>query len=497
MENSPTAVQKIFFSYSRSDGQEHALQLANDLRAAGANVWIDQLDIELGKLWDLEVEKALNTSDCVLFIATEKSTTSNNVLNEVYYALDENKKVIPVVFHDCRIPFQLRRLQRIDFTTDYNAAFQRLLKALGLATSVVMTEQPNKEEAKPQADAPSLAAPAENIAVALPEEKPAPPTRPIQPLADVETKPPLANEPTEVSSQTVTNVPNEERSNKSRKGIFIGLGAIAAAAIVFLLVKVFSGGNPTNKNDATVLSKQYADSTKKDTTSAQYPTTSATSPDSGTATKGNAYNASEGTKKQTPSSPTNHTVSTNENFDKYFQEGVSHYNGNAYNEAIADFTSALSVKDDAEAFHYLGLCYANQKDYPNAIVYFSKAIERNPKNWLYYRNRAAANHNNKDYQAAVDDWTQVLLLDPNNADAYFRRGVNKRSINDATACDDFSAAAKLGNQNGKKNYDQYCGTNAQSTSGTTNYGLNQLAGKKRVNAAKNAAAKQKTEYKDY
>lgn len=132
MEKQNHGSPKIFFSYSRTDGEQHALRLANDLRHAGANVWIDQLDIGPGKMWDLEVEKALNEATCVLFIATEKSTGSNNVLDEVYYALEQNKQVIPLVFHPCRIPFRLARLQRVDFTQEYRAGFQRLLKALGL-----------------------------------------------------------------------------------------------------------------------------------------------------------------------------------------------------------------------------------------------------------------------------------------------------------------------------------------------------------------------------
>ena len=39
------------FSYCRVDS-DFALKLAEDLKAAGANVWIDQLDIELGTPWD-------------------------------------------------------------------------------------------------------------------------------------------------------------------------------------------------------------------------------------------------------------------------------------------------------------------------------------------------------------------------------------------------------------------------------------------------------------
>ena len=137
--------QKIFFSYSRVDADLFALKLAADLQKAGANLWVDQLNIELGKLWDEEVEKALDSADCVLFIATEKSTTSNNVLDEVYYAMEEKKQVIPVIATKCTLPFRLKRLQYIDFTVNYEASLERLLGALHLKTNidqlvVVMTQ---------------------------------------------------------------------------------------------------------------------------------------------------------------------------------------------------------------------------------------------------------------------------------------------------------------------------------------------------------------------
>ena len=51
-------VPAAFFSYCREDS-DFALRLAEDLKAAGANVWIDQLDIEPGMPWDREVEDAL------------------------------------------------------------------------------------------------------------------------------------------------------------------------------------------------------------------------------------------------------------------------------------------------------------------------------------------------------------------------------------------------------------------------------------------------------
>ena len=123
-------LKKIFFSYSRADGSDFALRLALDLKKEGFNVWIDQQDIRAGSEWDLEIEKALETCDCLLFIETEKSVISNNVLDEVYYALDQDKKVIPVILHDSKTPFRLQRLQHVDFTKHYNAGLTHLIREL-------------------------------------------------------------------------------------------------------------------------------------------------------------------------------------------------------------------------------------------------------------------------------------------------------------------------------------------------------------------------------
>jgi len=66
-------LKKIFFSYSRTDASDFTLRLALDLKKEGFDVWIDQEDIRAGSEWDLEIEKALETCDCLLFIESEKS----------------------------------------------------------------------------------------------------------------------------------------------------------------------------------------------------------------------------------------------------------------------------------------------------------------------------------------------------------------------------------------------------------------------------------------
>ena len=117
--------KKIFFSYSRTDA-DFALKLALDLKKEGFDVWIDQEDIRAGSEWDLEIENALATCDCLLFIQSEKSVASSNVLDEVYYALEQNKRVIPVLIDNCNTPFRINRLQRISFIESYETGLTNL-----------------------------------------------------------------------------------------------------------------------------------------------------------------------------------------------------------------------------------------------------------------------------------------------------------------------------------------------------------------------------------
>ena len=124
----------IFFSYSRADSS-FVLKLAKDLRDAGVNIWLDQLDIAPGSHWDASIEKALHTSKTLLIILSSTSVASENVMDEVSYALEEGKKVIPILLSNCETPFRLRRLQRIDFTGDYQKGFNDLLVSIGAKES--------------------------------------------------------------------------------------------------------------------------------------------------------------------------------------------------------------------------------------------------------------------------------------------------------------------------------------------------------------------------
>jgi hypothetical protein len=104
-----------FISYSRIN-KEFALKLARELKAAGFPIWLDQLDIPTGARWDDEIEKALRECGIFMVILTPASIASENAKDEIGYAIDHGKRILPVLLEDCEIPLRLRRFQYVDFT---------------------------------------------------------------------------------------------------------------------------------------------------------------------------------------------------------------------------------------------------------------------------------------------------------------------------------------------------------------------------------------------
>ncbi len=118
-----------FLSYSHEDSS-FVLKLVSELKAAGADVWLDKMDISPGQPWDRSIQDALACCSRLLVVLSPTSVDSTNVLDEVSFALDNRKPIIPVLHRDCEVPFRLRRLQYIDFRGEYAHGFAELLKTL-------------------------------------------------------------------------------------------------------------------------------------------------------------------------------------------------------------------------------------------------------------------------------------------------------------------------------------------------------------------------------
>jgi hypothetical protein len=121
--SSPAPEGHYFLSYSRSD-EEFALRLAKDLRAHGVAMWVDQLDIRPSEHWDRAVERAVRNCRGIVVIVSPRSVESNNVADEISFAIDSGKSVLPVLIERCALPLRLTRMQVIDATGKYERALR-------------------------------------------------------------------------------------------------------------------------------------------------------------------------------------------------------------------------------------------------------------------------------------------------------------------------------------------------------------------------------------
>jgi carbohydrate kinase (thermoresistant glucokinase family) len=130
-----------FISYSHYDA-DFALRIAEALRHSDARVWLDQLSLKHGDGWDIKVQKALADCGTMLVILSPASAESPSVLDEVSYALNKKKRVIPVLYRECEVPFRLARLHYIDFRPSYEAGITSLFTTLGITKQAAASPTP-------------------------------------------------------------------------------------------------------------------------------------------------------------------------------------------------------------------------------------------------------------------------------------------------------------------------------------------------------------------
>ena len=105
--------------------------MADDLKQRGVPVWLDVLAIPPGKRWDDVLENALEDSSHLLLAVSAASKRSQNVRDELAYAIDKGKEVIPLILDGTEPPLRARRFQQVIFhARDYAAALHELLQAL-------------------------------------------------------------------------------------------------------------------------------------------------------------------------------------------------------------------------------------------------------------------------------------------------------------------------------------------------------------------------------
>ncbi len=124
----------VFVSYSRRDS-DFVGRLSAALDVRGKDVWVDTGSIADAEVFPQAIRTAIEGSDAFLFVITPEAVSSAYCEQEVGYAGELGKRIVPVLRQavpDAEVPVQIRERNWIPFTddTEFDSATDRVVQAL-------------------------------------------------------------------------------------------------------------------------------------------------------------------------------------------------------------------------------------------------------------------------------------------------------------------------------------------------------------------------------
>ena len=131
----PKRPLKVFLCHASTD-KPKVRELYRYLKKRGIQPWFDEEDLVGGQDWQVEIPKALATSDAIIICLTKNSIDREGYIQkEIKFALDKALEMpegriflIPVKFEECEVPFTLSRYQWVDLTVE--SGYAKMMKAL-------------------------------------------------------------------------------------------------------------------------------------------------------------------------------------------------------------------------------------------------------------------------------------------------------------------------------------------------------------------------------
>ena len=135
----------LFISYSRKD-KEVARKLTEAFQGQGLDFWIDWEGIPPTVDWWKEIEKGIEEADIFLFLLSPNSASSKVCRRELKHAVQNGKRLIPVVVQDVQSgasPAALRPLNWVFLQEgqDFQARFAELIQAIKTDYAWVQTHR--------------------------------------------------------------------------------------------------------------------------------------------------------------------------------------------------------------------------------------------------------------------------------------------------------------------------------------------------------------------
>ncbi|HSW53881.1 MAG TPA: tetratricopeptide repeat protein [Ignavibacteriaceae bacterium] len=128
-----------------------------------------------------------------------------------------------------------------------------------------------------------------------------------------------------------------------------------------------------------------------------------------------------------------------------YHRGLVAANNRNFIEAIEYYSEFLELyPNDYRAYNNRGASKAKLGYYDDAIRDFDKVIDLNPNDINAYYNRGLTKNQKGEYISALKDFDKVIEINPDIADAYNDRGISKKNLEDyESAIQDYNRAIEI------------------------------------------------------
>lgn len=141
----------VFISYSSKD-KKIAFKICEILEKENILCWIAPRNVTGGKSYGREILEAIQNAEVVLFIFSENSNRSRHVENEIDYAFNAEKIIIPFKIDDCKtsleLQYYLNKTHWINASSDEESAIENLKNAILANISIEIDFTTKKEDCK-------------------------------------------------------------------------------------------------------------------------------------------------------------------------------------------------------------------------------------------------------------------------------------------------------------------------------------------------------------
>jgi tetratricopeptide (TPR) repeat protein len=378
---------KFFVSYSRSV-QEKVREIVTSLRDSGDEVWWDQ-DLQAGQDWWGTILNNIDACEVCLFMISEKSVQSPYCMEELRYALDRNRLVLPYVM-DAPVSYTIppEILQgRIQYEVYSGTPSQLKHRIRATCQSVNWDHYRNRYTARP----------------------PEPNTEANDLVDRLEKAAALANEGH--FDEAIKRFNDVSRNDPDSYGDFChnwidkirryqDVVRHSAVPALKALAK--------QKWEAFV--QQFTGDDFFDPLNIQAKFAVMEAPKKRTGLLGSL------SMQSAVSEPAQELTA-----EEYFQRAFNRTDG--HDLKIADYTEAIRLNPNySEAYQMRGYTYDDKKEYDRAIADYSQAIRLKPQESTAYYNRGLSYEARREMDAAITDYSEAIRLNPQYAKAYFKRG---------------------------------------------------------------------------